>query len=338
MWQGRYSNTLIPTNKNSIFDYETKPFMLSLLLKIYKDRFISRWSVLFIDSIATLIALIAAILIRFNFSIDSAQRVLNVTSFIGVLTVYSLIYTLIGSHRGILRHTSLDDVKRVIKSTFFGFLATIIISISGDILIGMRLFPLSVLVFHFTITLFALITLRLAVKSIYIAGTKNTDNTQRVLIFGCGDCGIMTKQALQRDQQGKFSVIAFTDDNSSLFGKKLQNVPIYNSNIALDKEWLHKKHVDLIVIAISSITQERKRKILESALSAGIEVKTVPTYRNWIDGNMTTNQLKKIKIDDLLQRTAIELDNVNIQGNCETAQFFQCGETRAHRSRGESPL
>ena len=135
---------------NRIFDYQTKPFMLNLLLKIYKDRFISRWSVLFIDSIATLIALIAAILIRFNFSIDSAQRVLNVTSFIGVSTIYTLVYIFIGSHRGILRHTSLDDVKRVIKSTVFGFIATIIISICGDILIGTRLFPLSILIFHFT--------------------------------------------------------------------------------------------------------------------------------------------------------------------------------------------
>ena len=317
MRQGRYSNSLIPTNKNSIFDYQTKPLMLNLLLNIYKDRFISRWSVLFIDSIATLIALIAAILIRFNLSIDSAQRVLNVTSFIGVLTIYTLVYTLIGSHRGILRHTSLDDVKRVIKSAVFGFLATIIISISGDILTGMRLFPLSILVLHFTLTLFGLIILRLAVKSIYIAGTNNTDITQKVLIFGCGDSGIMTKQALQRDQQGKYSVIAFTDDNSSLFGKKLQNIPIYNSNLALDKEWLDKKQIDLIVIAISSVNQNRKRKILESALSAGIEVKIVPAYRNWIDGNITTNQLKKIKIDDLLQRTAIQLDNLNIQGSVE---------------------
>ena len=90
--------------------------MFTLLLRFYRDRFLSRWTVLFFDLIATFIALVASIAIRFSFSVDEAQRVLNIYSFLGVLALYCLGFILIGSYKGILRHTSLDDVKNVLKA------------------------------------------------------------------------------------------------------------------------------------------------------------------------------------------------------------------------------
>ena len=94
--------------------------MFTLLLRFYRDRFLSRWTVLFFDATATLITLIASIAIRFNFSVDAAQRVLNIYSFTGVLALYCLGFILIGSYKGILRHTSLDDVKNVLKASTTG--------------------------------------------------------------------------------------------------------------------------------------------------------------------------------------------------------------------------
>ena len=95
--------------------------MISLLLRLYRDKFLSRWTVLFFDLTATLLALIASIALRFNFSVDQAQRVLNIYSFIGVLALYSIAYFFVGSYKGILRHTSLEDVTKVLKSTSLGF-------------------------------------------------------------------------------------------------------------------------------------------------------------------------------------------------------------------------
>ena len=98
-----------------------KPIMFTLLLRFYRDRFLSRWTVLFFDLTATFIALVASIAIRFSFSVDEAQRVLNIYSFLGVLALYCLGFILIGSYKGILRHTSLDDVKNVLKSFYVRF-------------------------------------------------------------------------------------------------------------------------------------------------------------------------------------------------------------------------
>ena len=299
--------------------------MFTLLLRFYRDKFLSRWTVLFFDLTATLLTLVASIAIRFNFSVDDAQRVLNLPSFIAVLGLYAIGYVFIGSHKGILRHTSLDDVKKVLNATIMGFTLALLVT-GGLYFAGLgRLFPISILSFHFTLSTLALIGLRLVAKSIYIAGTHQKSDHDNVLIFGCGDSGIMTKNALQQEQKGKYRVVAFSDDNANRWDKKLQDIPILSPNKALELEWLTRNKVKLLVIAIQGISPSRRNKISEAALQAGIKVKVVPSYRTWIDGNLTTKQLKSIKIEDLLQRNKIELDNVNISGSVEGKTILVTG-------------
>ncbi len=299
--------------------------MFTLLLRYYRDKFLSRWTVLFFDLTATLLTLVASIAIRFNFSVDDAQRVLNLPSFIAVLGLYAIGYVFIGSHKGVLRHTSLDDIKKVLNATIMGFALALLVTASLYFAGLGSLFPLSILSFHFTLSTLALIGLRLVAKSIYIAGTHQKSDHDNVLIFGCGDSGIMTKNALQQEQKGKYRVLAFSDDNANRWDKKLQDIPILSPNKALELEWLTRNKVKLLVIAIQGISPSRRNEITEAALKAGIKVKVVPSYRTWIDGNLTTKQLKSIKIEDLLQRSKIELDNVNISGSVEGKTILVTG-------------
>jgi FlaA1/EpsC-like NDP-sugar epimerase len=299
--------------------------MLTLLLRFYRDRFLSRWTVLLFDVITTLLALITSVALRFNFSVDQAQRVLNLPSFIGVITLYTIGYVAVGSNKGILRHTSLDDVKKVLKSTGWGFGLAMILTLSLSIASAGRLFPVSILTFHFALTTLGLIGLRLVAKSIYIAGTRQKINFQNVLIFGSGDSGIMTKNALQQEQKGKYRVVAFSDDNANRWDKKLQNIPILSPVNALDSTWLSSNNIELVVIAIQNINPTRRNEISEFVLHAGVDIKVIPSYRNWIDGNLTSKQLKSIKIEDLLQRNKIELDNVNISGSVESKTVLVTG-------------
>jgi FlaA1/EpsC-like NDP-sugar epimerase len=299
--------------------------MITLLLRLYRDRFISRWTVLFFDVTATLLALVVSIAIRFNFSVDQAQRVLNLSSFISVLAIYSVAYLFIGSHKGILRHTSLEDVKKVLKSTGVALIVALSVTLLLQLIGFGRLFPVSILTFHFTLSTLALIGLRLVAKSIYIAGTHQKTDYENVLIFGCGDSGIMTKNALQQEQKGKYRVIAFTDDNANRWDKKLQDIPIISTQKALDSNWLVQNQVNLVIIAIQGIGPIRRNEISEAVIRAGVKVKVVPSYRTWIDGNLTAKQFKSIKIEDLLQRNKIELDSVNISGSVEGKTILVTG-------------
>jgi FlaA1/EpsC-like NDP-sugar epimerase len=175
--------------------------MFTFLLKFYQNRFLSRWTVLFLDLFATLLALIIAIAFRFSFQYDEAQRVLNFYSFTGVLSIYLVAYLYVGSHKGILRHTSVADVKNVFRASMIGGLVCTIFSFGFSVLFELRLFPISIIAFHFSITFIALVGIRLAAKSVYIAGTHKHDKQIRAIIFGCGDSGIMTKMPYSKNKK-----------------------------------------------------------------------------------------------------------------------------------------
>ena len=122
----------------------------------------------------------------------------------------------------------------------------------------------------------------------------------------------MTKNALQQEQKGRFKVVGFSDDNANRWGKQLQDIRIYAPSVVLNGDWLNNQKINQLIIAIQSITPERKREISELAIEAGVEVRIVPPYRKWIEGNISAKQFKTIRIEDLLQRNRIELDSLNI--------------------------
>ena len=300
--------------------------MLNQLIKIYKNKFLSRWTVLVIDSGVTSFALVASIAIRFNFSVDQAQRALEFRHFALIIFSYVLAFLCIGSYRGILRHTSLADVKNVFKSCLLGLLFTTVV-FTASFIIDLIVFPeIGLLIFHFALTIAGLIFIRLAAKSLFVVAARTNTSQVNVLIFGCGDNGIMTKNALQQDKKTRYNIIGFSDDNPGHSrGRQLQDINVYSSKVALDPLWLQKKGVSQIVIAISQIRPKRLREISEIAIESHIEIRIIPSYQNWINGKIKTNQLKKVKIDDLLQRIKIELDNVNIDGSVEGKTILVTG-------------
>lgn len=285
--------------------------MFKMFLKYYQDRFLSRWTVFFFDLSATFFSLIVA-LFSLNFRDFRVQSEHDLISLATVILVYGFAYLLIGSYKGILRHTSVDDVLKVLKAVFLGGLVSLIVSLFYSTIYGANIFPISTISFHFTLTFIALVGLRLAAKSIYIAGTYHNINQIRVVIFGCGDSGLMTKNAIQQEQHGKFKVVAFLDDNANRWGKQLQDIKIHSPNLVLSQEWLNSQNINQLIIAVQSMTPQRKRQISEAAIELGLEVKIVPPYRKWIQGSISVGQLKAIEIEDLLQRNKIELDSLNI--------------------------
>ena len=72
-------------------------------------------------------------------------------------------------------------------------------------------------------------------------------------------------------------------------GQEVTGYPYYFYSKALDSNWLVQNKVNLVVIAIQGIGPIRRNEISEAVIKAGVKVKVVPSYRTWIDGNLTAN-------------------------------------------------
>ena len=153
-------------------------------------------------------------------------------------------------------------------------------------------------------------------KLTYFRILERSVRKTRVLIYGAGQCGLIAKNTLLTDSKLNYKILGFIDDNPSKIGKEIEGIEIFSSEKALG-DFLTKKDISIVVIAIQNISPQRKRRIIDACLEHNVTVKIVPAVEKWIDGEFSSNQIKNVRIDDLLGREPISLDKENIAHEVE---------------------
>lgn len=269
-----------------------------------------RWVISIIDVFISLAALMLAYLIRFDFNtnedlLSKEWNILYKALPVFILLKY-IVFNLFQIHKGLVRHTSTEDLRRI-------FYAVATCSVSFFILGLLRyyyydgyfLFPSSVLVMEFFISFFLTIGLRFTVKLIYLETTRTKDIKERVLIYGAGVSGLITKRTIEKDPLINYEIIGFIDDNRKLRGTRLEGSKIYHTSeiTSLIKE----EAVTQLIIAIQKPNEKNRKEVVEICLAQKVKVHQVPNPRSWINGEFSTKQINKIRIEDLLGRKPIVL-------------------------------
>jgi FlaA1/EpsC-like NDP-sugar epimerase len=276
---------------------------------VYTNKYVSRWLILLIDISITVIAYAFTIIVSSNLNPYSIRWPATAENLF-LLTGSSLICFLIfKTFNGAVRYTAFTDLIGFFKA----------ISLSTSLLITLRyssdLVSLSTtsLILHALCSFFLLIAFRITVKNIFRRFSRNHE-TKNILIYGAGEHGILTFNALNNDNQFKYNVLGFIDDNQSKRGKNLLGKKIFNLTGALRLIARHHR-VDEVVLAIQNIDSDRKKRIINVFLKKKISIKNVPSSYNWINGKLSSEQITRIRIEDLLERDPIQLDNCNVKAD-----------------------
>lgn len=274
-----------------------------------------RWIIIVGDIFLSLLALLLAYLIRFDLRSETEVVVeeWNILSksmliYVGIKLIVFYSFQI---HKGIVRHTSTADLRRVLLASItcsgLFFLIGLIRFWFFD---GYFLFPSSVLIIEFLAAVFLLLGARFVVKLLYLESVKTKQVEDRVLIYGAGISGLITKRTIEKNENGKEKIIGFLDDNPKLKGNRLEGVQIYHSG---KLERLIKDHgITRLIIAIQEPDKNNRKRVAEICLENNVSVHKVPSTKSWIDGEFSAKQIAKIKIDDLLGRKPIQLDEEKI--------------------------
>lgn len=271
-----------------------------------------RWIVFSIDLSISQGSLFLAYLVRFNFSIPAVEIELwklAIPTVIGI-RVISFFYSRI--YQGIIRYTSTADAQRVFYTITAGSIVMALANIISYFIIGIYLVPYSIIIIEYFTTVFLLTAFRILVKTIYISLKNPSREKKNVIIYGAGESGVITKRALDRDAGTRYKIIAFIDDSLNKTGKTLEGVHIYNADGDLE-DLLRANTVEQLIISIQNISPQRKQQIIEKCLTYGVKILNVPPVNSWINGELSFKQIKKIKIEDLLEREPIQLDHENLR-------------------------
>lgn len=275
-----------------------------------------RWLVVVVDLCIAVLSLALAYLMRFDLHADReliASEWSILSKSIGFYFVIKFAtYFLFRIHKRVIRHTSTIDIRILF---FSNFLASVLFLIAGLIRFkffdGYFLFPTTVLILEFLFSFTLMIAVRFAVKLIYLESVKTKNEEKKVLIYGAGISGLVTKRTIEKDTLSEYKIIAFIDDNKKLSGNILEGLKIFHTSKL--EQLIQSDGIDLVILAIQEPDEEHQKKVVNLCFEKNVELRRVPTTKSWINGEFSTKQIKSIKIEDLLGRSVIRLDEAKIQ-------------------------
>lgn len=276
------------------------------------QRNMPRWVIFFIDMGICLFSLILAYLVRFNFSIPQIEIEAFPLVFSIILGIRALSFFLSKTYQGIVKYTGSKDSQRIFIVLSLGSIAFVLVNVINYNFINKTFpIPFSIIIIDYMASTFLMISLRIMFKALYQELTNPNKEKRSVIIFGAGESGIITKRTLDRDAGTKYKVLGFIDDDKKKQGKKLEGTSIYG----IDKldELLKNNDVSNVIISIQNLTPSKKQQVVDICLNNNVKVLTVPPVSNWINGELSFKQIKKVQIEELLERDAIQLDKENIQ-------------------------
>jgi len=274
-----------------------------------------RWVIAVMDIILSMFGLFFAYLIRFDLKAEDSQiqeewEILS-KSLLIFIVVKLIVFNRFKIHKGLVRHTSTEDLRRIFFASVTSSVAYVFLGLFRFYFFDQYyLFPTSVLLIEFLASFFFLTGVRFAIKLLYLESIKPKDSTERVLIYGAGVSGLITKRTIEKDMALSYKLIGFLDDNKKMQGSILQGLTIFHPSKL--EELIKDEGITQVILAIQEPNEKNRQKVVEVCLANNVSLTKVPNAVSWINGEFTTKQISKIKIEDLLGRKPIVLDQEKI--------------------------
>ena len=286
------------------------------MVKRYRHSTVSKWAILTFDVVLFVFAfLLADAFVHGGFAGMSLR--FELAKFIIALMGTLIFFFISGSYRGIIRHAGMSDIVNVLFATISPAIIYIVVNLINNQL-RPPFIPVDILLsYRETFMLYSVLTVlmiveRLTLQRVYNDFFRRRRPVENVVIYGAGAAGIIAYNALHQDLRTEYHVVAFIDDDMSKVNQELNGVPVMRVRSVLIPKFIEQKKVSQLIIAIPTIRILHKQAITNRALDLGLTVKATPHVSLWLNGSFSSNQIEDIKIEDLLEREPIKMDNVNI--------------------------
>ncbi|MGQ0695674.1 MAG: polysaccharide biosynthesis protein, partial [Nitrospiraceae bacterium] len=221
-----------------------------------------------------------------------------------VLLVFGSGLWVFGIQRGLWRYVGLHDLGRILwaslasAAVFYGVV---------HLVLGQTAYPRSVIILTGLLSGLYLAGIRLAVRWfrewLQIVGPT----ARRVLIVGAGNTGELLVRDMLSDASYNSRPVAFVDDDPVKHKKKIHGIPVMGTTSDIktvaDLAGAHE-----IIVAIPSASTTVKQRILAGSEGCTVPIKILPSVKRLLGDPVLLQQVRPMRLEDLLQREPIQTD------------------------------
>jgi FlaA1/EpsC-like NDP-sugar epimerase len=147
---------------------------------------------------------------------------------------------------------------------------------------------------------------------LYFFKQKAGENVSRVLIAGAGDAGEQLLRSILNSSSDRYLAVGFADNHESRRGSVIHGVKVLGR--LEDIPGIAAKYqVDELIIALPP-GSKTVRETMRLAQKAGLKkIKIVPPLAEIIDGKFSLASVRRVEVEDLLERDKVSLDMGRIE-------------------------
>ena len=149
---------------------------------------------------------------------------------------------------------------------------------------------------------------------------------KRVGIMGSGDVGAELLEEIDNKPQMGMEVVALFDDDANKWRSRIHGVKVLGApNLLLDPQVRERLDMEEMIIAMPSATPKRLAELIELFQKVDLPCRIVPSMAQLAMGDVSISQLRRVEIEDLLERDSVKLDTANIEGIIRGKTVFVTG-------------
>lgn len=228
------------------------------------------------------------------------------------LFIFSFIVN--GLYQGVWRFSSTHDLMRVIRASAIGIIFTLVACFYLNRLeaVPRSFFPIQFLLLVVGLGGGRFIYRLLKDKKIAFKFQSDAEkSSKKVLIVGAGRAGEKLLRDINSTPDLNLRVVGFVDDDKYKRNALIHNVRIFG-NTLLIAQIVNDYNVDLVFIAIPSASGEDIKRIIKKCEQTKAEIKILPRMDHLLSPQVELSLLRNIKIEDLLGREQVQLDNAHL--------------------------
>jgi FlaA1/EpsC-like NDP-sugar epimerase len=250
-----------------------------------------------------------AFALRLDFSVDTRSRNLFFLSLPWVLLIKFVVFRAYGLLRGWWRYAGMSDLADIAKAS----------ATSGILLYAafwLHLwprpgYPRSVILIDLLLTICFIGGARFAVRA-YTETAQTCVAQRETLVVGAGVAGSTIVRELNQNPDLNYKPIGFVDDDPTKLGIKIHGKRVLGTTDDIDR-LVATHNVKCVLIAIPSAEGRTIDRLIHKCSQSRVEFKILNGIGKRIDGEQRVNQIRQVRLEDLLGREPVRLDLGNIE-------------------------
>lgn len=147
---------------------------------------------------------------------------------------------------------------------------------------------------------------RLTYEELRLRRNGGREQSSRILIIGAGEAGSMLAREMTRFPTG-LRPVGYVDDDPTKWGCSIHGIEVIGATTDLPSI-AREVRADEVIIAVPSAEPVELRRIVAIAEEAGLPSRVLPGIREVLEGQVTLQQVREVRIEDLLGRQPVELE------------------------------